>query len=472
MRRVMLSILISLCFLLPILPPAQAGSDQLTIYLPRFTHGSGQQEFCAYASELMQDAGYDIEFEVFSPHSANYSSDYTEFMIDRSADADCAFVAPVSMLEPLLDEGWFDEMIPTDYAAQPSNHLALLIKTELLEEYGQPIRDASALEDWLYLRQSETGEPPLAASPFLYDRMYGGYLWLNLFLPEEGYIALNNEFSFPSVADLYASLDGEDFYGLHDLPAVSECANRYLDWMENGLIDHYVLRKAVDLSKYDALLVNTEDFISPLMLANNKFLSALDFTQYSLQIFYADELPATAAEVYPASSYAICAGQDAQAQLQDFMDWISSPSGYLLLRYGKEGVDYAMEDGRLIPSDSSVYPLWEQRVLFERSEQEPDLRKPNMPVNFHEELALLENAPDPLYSPEAFSELSQKLNESGYTAALSKVSSSNHSSCENIYTSTFTPSLRALVNSWLDAAAKADSEYAPCVDLLYDYLLH
>lgn len=470
MRKSLLAFMLSFCLLLSFIPSAHALDDQLTIYLPCFTPGSAQKEFCSYASELVQNAGFDIRFEVFKPFISDNENEYKKFMTENSYSDNCAFVAPVSVLEELYNEGIFCEVIPTDYTAPQTNRLALLIKTELLEKYGQPIRDAASLEDWLYSRPNDAWDIPLAAAPALYDRLYGGYTWLNLFLPEEGYFALNSEFSNPNACDFYSSLDEYDFYSFFDLPVLANCANRYLDWMELNLIEHYNPDSIADISEYDAVLVNTKDFLYPLMMARNDALASLDLTEYSMQILYTEDLPATSRENTPSSQYGICAGDGAQEEIRYFMDWLSSPEGYLTLLYGKEGIDYSMEDDYMVPNVSSDYRLWDHRILFLRDDLEPELTNDNLPVNFLEEMELLKDAPEPLYDKESFELVEQEMIDMEYMPILAKMANDNHNVCEELYAKIYLPTIRDMAAMWIENAHAYGVHYEPAIGLLYEYL--
>ena len=447
-----LSLFLVLALLLSLAPAAPA-EDTFTVYLPQFTVGEAQEEACAYASRLLWSAGMNITLKVYTA-SQNSREAYLQFIRDHIGQENAAFVYTAEALTILQEEGWFDEILPLSQSTQPINRMAVLVKSDLLQAYGMPIRTARALEDFLSWRHQETGAVPCAASPFLYDRMYGGFQWLNLFLPEEGYYAINHEFSaFSAAADLFATLEGDALYSMQDLPVLENCAQRYLDWIRGGLITPYLPKPQTKLEGYDAQIINTEDFLAPLMLQNNAPLSKLDFSGYSLQILYAQELPQVTAETVPASAYGICAGEGAMEQVNAFLGWLEDRENYRLLRYGLEDTDYQWQDDTLVLLPGSHYSLWEQRVVFEQTALEPVVYQENLPQNFREEMQLILSAPEAVFTPEWLDEAEVWLLDENHILPVYQLASSAHTFWEKIYQYP-TMASESAFTQWLDTIQK------------------
>lgn len=445
--------------------------ETLTVYLPQFTVGNAQEESCDYASRMLRTSGIHVDFRVYVSEDAGVNS-YMQFIRDNIHKDNAAFVLNTEPLEFLKEEGWIDEIHPLSHTAQPLNRLAVLIKNDVFSGWGQSIRTASELEAFLAWRREETGKAPCTAASFLYDRMYGGFLWLNLFLPEEGYFPINNEFpALASAADFYSDFSGENLFSFATLPALSDCALRYLQWMENDWLDAYMPMPRTQLAQYEAVIVNTEDFLMPLMLRNNAPLSALDFSGYTLQILYAQDIPRFSSESVPASAYGICSGENAQPLVDNFLAWLEQENNYRLLRYGAEGTDFRVEDEAWVILPESGYSLWEQRVVFENTRLEPPVFRENLPANFREEMQLVSEAPAPLFPAEKLDAAADLLIREEVLPPTYQMSSSAHSFWERIYQYRTAASESAIIQ-WLDTVIQPPDALDETLDELSMLLLN
>ena len=195
------------------------------------------------------------------------------------------------------------------------------------------------------------------------------------------------------------------------------------------------------------------------MLQNNAPLAALDFSQYTLQILYAEEIPQFSAETVPASSYGICCSAETQPLLENFLAWLEQEENYRLLRYGEENTDYRVEGEEWIILPESGYSLWEQRVVFENMNLEPTVYRANLPDNFREEMQLLLQAPEAFFPAERLAEAGDLMLESKAMQAVAQLSSSAHSFWEKIYQYR-TRASESAISPWIETvqAPLADAE--------------
>ena len=359
----------------------------LTVVLPPVTGGRTDEAACGYAADLLAEEGLDVEFEVFS---GSGWEEYVEYMWEHLND-DMAFSGPEALMEGLAEEGLFTSAGLLGDGIPAPHRTALLIRREVLEAYGEPVRSVEALLDLLAWRQGITGQAPMAACPRLYDRMYGGYQLMSLFLPQEGIVPLNGLFADVSPeVDLYFDLSDEAVYALPHLPVLEKVCLAMLDLVQEGLLDLYA--PGADLSGYDVILADTRDFLDPLMMGNNPSLAALPLEEYALQVLYADAAPVVEERRV---RYLLGAMPDAEEEAAELLRLLDTRQGYLALRYGRLGQDYLLdEEDRLSPLPESDYLRWEQRRYFARQDMEPELQAEAYPTGWAEEMALLEEAPE------------------------------------------------------------------------------
>ena len=89
-----LALILSLTMLLSPAPVSRA-EDEFTVYLPQFTTGETQEEYCAYASQLLQSSGMKITFRVYNAAT----SGAMQFIRDHIHEENKAFVLAT---EPLM----------------------------------------------------------------------------------------------------------------------------------------------------------------------------------------------------------------------------------------------------------------------------------------------------------------------------------------------------------------------------------
>ena len=437
----------------------QAGA--LTVVLPPVTAGRTDEAACLYASGLLAEEGLDVEFEVFS---GSGWEEYVEYMWEHMNDG-MAFVGPEALMEGLAEEGLFTGAELLGDGIDAPHRTALLIRREVLEAYGEPVRDAQALMDLLSWRQGITGQTPMAACPRLYDRMYGGYQLMSLFLPQEGIVPLNGLFADVSRdVDLYYDTVDEAVYALPRLPVLEEVCLAMLDLVQEGMLDLYT--PGADLSGYDVILADTRDFLDPLMMGNNPSLAALPLEEYALQVLYADSAPAAEER---RERYLLGAMPDAEQEAAQFLRLLDTRRGYLALRYGALGLDYLLdEEGRLTPLPESDYLRWEQRRYFARRDMEPERPEQAYPAGWAEEMALLGEAPKLICDGDALTELKALLaDEDGellrlFTAQAQEV----RATMESVYRNPGRYSEEA-IRQWLAQDYFVTQDYDGAVDALW-----
>jgi len=390
-------------------PPKIDEASSVHVVMPHYTYGKLEEENCEYASSLLNEAGFEVTFEVFDPGDAKSTAEAYENHIRENLNEDTVYIVPEEMADVLAEDGILAEhtvsgkdvsyKIEQGSWPAPLNRYALLIRNDIYDKYKPELNTGSETVEFLNkLKTDDPNQVPCATITFLYDRMYhdSGYLALQLFMPEYGWYSLDDVMKGGNSLDVWSSMDETQIIDIYSSEDAKRAVTAYSDLIKNGLLDYYTKKMTWDLSVYPTLLVNTEDYYATLMLANNPDYAALDLSEYYINILYKNTLPEVEANSVPDRSYVSIAGKDANiGEYLRFLEWLDNEENYELFTKGK--------------GDSEGYEKWEQLIYFENADYQHDAKLENIPINLYEEVAEIEYPFKSRITKEKSSEINAKI---------------------------------------------------------------
>ena len=373
------------------------------VLMTSVTVGKDEAANCARASELAQNAGFPLQFEVHVNAQEQYYQTLEEKLINASEGQNSVVICRGKAIQAWEDHGLLQHKEGSPYIQlgdyRAINRLAVLVHADTFDAFQPSLETADDLEDFLYTLQDwHPDQVPCATTSFIADRMYpnSGFTALSLFLPQEGYVCLSDAFKgIVSGLNCWLSLKDGIVSDAYSLKESREAVTRYFQWIDQGLLTPYVTRNAPDLSNYPVLLVNTEDFMNPLMLANNPAYAALPLDEYLLFVLYPDLIPNFSWPGIDLNAYYACAasGTDLGVFL-DFLDWLQVEENYYYFLYGIEDYDPIRTGDQFAVNESNLsYVAWEQRVFFLSQKYEAGLKRQNRPGNYQQAMRTIEMTP-------------------------------------------------------------------------------
>jgi len=344
----------------------------------------------AYATQLLRDKGFDITFETCAVSQNDYLDDIKDY-VRAHLNTDSLFILTNEVFDLLEADGL--ELATYDIGDNQAdtNRLAVLIKKDVLEAYGE-VRTADDLEKLLRaLKESTAPRAPCAFSPRQYDASYSWFdlTALRLYMPQYGYYPIAGAYPLDGVS-VYASTDTQELSASYNLLETEAALKAFLGLSRDGLIDFYDSSAPEDAYEgYPVILVNTQDFIDGKIMANLPALENLNFDDYYINILYNDTLPRVERIATVFSSIALCAGEDADmSTFLSFRQWLFDPENYRYFMYGVEGTDYGLDsDGNIVPNEESAYANWGVQQIFRIDALEPKSPGQARIDNFDEEMA-------------------------------------------------------------------------------------
>ncbi len=372
----------------------------------------GESPGMAYASELMQKAGFDIEFKSLgnmteeklttelsnSDTSGNkvyvFNQNAAISLVDKGLLGNFYEVAALHAPEYLRNAPTVNP--PGELYLMPANMLliparpAALIKNEVYSEYGKEIRSASEYIELLkWLKGRDGGSVPGVVQMQEFDRQVGrilGYSALNLMLPEKGYTSLSCMFIQGTGASnfLWMNKDTNKIDAFYNISAAQEAIAELYGLKRDGLLYFAAEGERVDHSQYPTILINTGQY---------KLKEGVE-TQYTMNIF-AEPLT----DYGEVDMVALAAPGTDVSEFLRFMEWMGDIDNFKHFMYGVEDVDYTEDErGYITDTKISEYYKWEYKGVFRRSKFMLDIYdfSENAPVGYEKEITALKHMEYPL----------------------------------------------------------------------------
>lgn len=346
----------------------------------------------------------------------SYNGKYTEEVLRRSdenlvfldSDVNGQLYLDAGLLKPIREEARAlapgfadrfvlnDDKILSDYIVGMGMRTdlllrtAVLMKTEVYNTYGMDVRSAADYVDLLRLLKEENPEQiPAAASPVLYERMYGySPIWA-LYLPEIGQYPLRQLFHRDNIRGEFLYDSGSNtLIPTHESEQFASSVRAFHSLCAEGLVELWSARhKPADFGSFPTLLVNTRDFINRNMQDAVPEYNRLNMAEYRINILYGDTEPIASSAGGAAYTVFAYAMRNADTALfLRWMEWLEDKSNYRLFLDGLEGTDYQTDGDSVVYLETALgYNLWDQRSFFVRSYLE-DAYPANIPSNFIEEV--------------------------------------------------------------------------------------
>lgn len=161
-------------------------------------------------------------------------------------------------------------------------------------------------------------------------------------------------------------------------------------WKNERSMEFADFRRVDNFTEYASIVMNTSNTTNYYSYNYQRTADKLfDASNYNLHIFTKNNsFPDTprVTNYGPSSGFAVSSKSNSITAINEFFDWIySSKNNYLLFMFGKEGIDYIIEDGKIkfLVNDMNIsYGEWHKHSLFIDSEMNIDM--PHFPANWHE----------------------------------------------------------------------------------------
>lgn len=409
------------------------------VLMTSVTVGKDEAANCARATERAQKAGFPLQFEVYVSAQEQYYQAFEEKLINAPEDQNTIAICRGKAIENWDEHGTLQHIEGSPYIQlgdyRAINRLAVLVHQDTYDAFQPSLETADDLEDFLYtLKDWNPDQVPCATTSFVADRMYpnNGFTALSLFLPQAGYVCLSDACKgMVSGLNCWLSLEDGTISDAYSLEESRNAVTRYFQWIDQDLLTPYVTRNAPDLSRYPVLLVNTEDFMNPLMLANNPAYAALPLNEYLLFILYPDSIPNFSWPGIDLNAYYACATLSTDVGVfLDFLDWLQIEENYYYFLYGIEDYDPMYNGDILAVNESNLpYVAWEQRVFFLSQEYEMNLKRQNRPRNYQQAMQTIEMASIECVHQDAAEQVQAALSQD-YNAIIAKCTDTFRSGLE------------------------------------------
>ena len=382
-----------------------------------------------YINERMAEFGFKLEFvsyvnEKYRTDIMQLMDDYSNYIV-KNIDNNIVFLYSAAMpwwhnknaVNELLKAGKLKNLYETarlnapDWLAIPKitnlidndklfeipmgfrklnypNNLAVLVQNDIAEEYGNEIRTVRDYYDLLiWLKMKEPKKIPGVACEI---NDHFGIIPDDLFLRDYGYFNLsrgNTHLIDINTLKVTPTLLVDEFRQSHI---------EFATWQRNGLIQ--IEQEALGtnirdrFTGYPTIILYADDLITyenTFYYHSNNLDSFLisDMRDFTMYILYNDQPVFEWNTETP--QYKAIAGNN--ADLTDFFrlqQWLTNEDNYRKLFYGDEGVDYEVENGRIMVKNESETRYWERVRLTLFPFQNPAFFTvyPKAPLNFEEEM--------------------------------------------------------------------------------------
>lgn len=380
--------------------------SSFTLYLSNSIIYKNDNEMAEYLTSLMKEKGFDIEVKFYKIDNRNREQSLAAWEekirmeIDRGGNL---------MFEVLSD---IDDMdadgllyYPDDQADSPQievggkkrlSFTGVYVRKTLEEDYGAPIDSIDEYRsflDWVALKAPEL-------TPCMIKLSSGAesYTPISLFAQENGFIRIDraigelgegNMSFYMELSDIGTS--GEILpviYEAANLPFFEEMDRVLTEWDEKEYIDVKDRYGEFDSDKYASLILNMRDTSEyyPYDYSERRF-NLVDASEFNLHVFMGETGHLNnplASSHNPSSHFAISSKSPSPELMKDFIEWIySTIDNYMWFMCGKEGIDYSIEDGRVVSIENDMgieYAQWYKHNIF--IETEADLVMSHFPSNW------------------------------------------------------------------------------------------
>ncbi len=383
----------------------------LTVIMIKSPIYENDDAMAAYASELLADAGWDVEFKIYDFDLSDYensSSAYQAFIMNELDSG-----------KDLVFENWgmlnHEEFKANRYLAKKVgggyNYLrnlghskeysfqGIYIRKELDELYGEEI---NSIEDYdRFLAWAKINNPDdKPCLMVMQSTLHDHFNPISLFAQMSGYTKVDHAISglhdngstiYMSDIDMYNyQYDTPDVYEAIELPFFIEMDNYLSKWYKNGLLEFTSYDEFESTSGYSSIVCNIKDSTNYYSRDyTDSRLQLLDVSDFNLHVLSNNENFHYSPSIYEhtRNSTFLFASENPSTSLgESFLDWIYSYNdNYLLFMFGMEDIDYKVVNGQLeflTNPNGLSYGEWEIHKNFIDDRMNPVM--PHFPSNWAE----------------------------------------------------------------------------------------
>ena len=389
--------------------------NSITLLLANSTINEGNDVLMgAYMTELMKEAGFDVEVLFYKIDYRNRQEsldEALELMRELIQSGKNLIIESRYSLNELDAENLL--YYPEDNSDSPYiiigerknyTYTGVYIEKTLEAKYGKSIE--STYEYGEFLKWVSENHPDKIPGLFVMNGGYGEtFSPIALFAQESGYIRADKamgsitEDGTTLYMDLGAIQTADEFTPIVEqavnLPFFIDMDSALSDWSSKGYIKFKMFEEPVKFENYASLVLNVSDTTEYYSYDNQSSHWQLkDVSDFNLHIFTKDgtfpDTPKVTDYGY-SGKFGISGESSSPETAAGFLDWIyNSTDNYLLFMCGKEGMDYRISDGELeflVNSKNIKYGEWYKHISFVVPEM--DVVMPHFPANWKDVKALL-----------------------------------------------------------------------------------
>ncbi len=361
----------------------------------------------AYMSELMKEAGFDLEVKFYKIDYQNRQKSTEaalELMREEIKSGKNLIIESRYNIKDLDDEKLL--YYPGDNSEDPYvtigsrknyAYTGVYIDKNLEEKYGQPIE--STVEYGEFLKWASENAKEKTPGLFIMNGGHGeSFNPIALFAQESGYVRADRGIGSISEGGTTIYMDLESIEQAGGIvPMVSQAVNlpffhvmdnALSEWNSKGYIKFKSFEEPVKFENYASLVLSVEDTTEYYSYDNQSSHWKLkDASDFNLHIFTEDgtfpDTPLVMNFGY-SGTFAISGKASSPETAVGFLEWIyNSTDNYLLFMCGKEGIDYRVNEGELeflVNNKNIKYGEWYKHTSF--VEPEMNIVMPHFPANW------------------------------------------------------------------------------------------
>lgn len=391
--------------------------EQLTIILEKSVIFPKDEEMGVYASELLAEAGFNVEFIFYDIDYLDFKESYKkykEFLREEIDKGKNIIFEAMGDFQDMISEELLYQIGESESdkyfwhigSRKEYSYQGIYVLDELEKEYGKPIESIEEYNGFLiWVKNSYPSYTPGLIT------MMGGigetYNPISLFAQADGYTRADLAIGGLTDGGLTQYIRNKDLlvydsivpvvYEAVELPFFHEMDLYLSYWNSLGLIEFNNYAKISVPYKYASIAMNMYD-------TTNYYgedyeidrWQQVDVSDYNLHILSEDGTFPNSPMVIDydyCTLLAISSKSESQSLAVTFLEWIyENPENYKLFMFGKEGVDYENNNGKLtfLSNESGLrYGEWIMHNKFIKDQY--DVIMPHFPNNWREVQMLLKD---------------------------------------------------------------------------------
>lgn len=387
--------------------------NSITIILSKSVSHDYDEIMAEYAEILLAEEGWDVDIKFYNINYTDRNErreKYLEQLREEMVPGKNVVFQIYYGIEELLAEDliYYPQPDQDEYVLKIGNlksyyYAGVFIRKDLEDEYGAQITSTEEYDtflEWVNESHDEVKPGLMIVKDRISSDMFNP---IALFAQENGFIRADKATGtisysptmlFVDIFDIEnADTEAPEIYQATELLFFQEMDIALNKWknernMEFLGLGHYI--SVNDYYEYASIVMNTSNAMNYYSYDYQKpTFDLFDASGYNLHVFTKNNsFPDTPRVTnYGQSSYfAISSKSNSITAINGFIEWIySSKNNYLLFMFGKEGIDYIIEDDKIkfLVNDMNIsYGEWHKHSLFIDSEMNIDM--PRFPANWHE----------------------------------------------------------------------------------------